>query len=416
MSSFPLRPAFALLGGVLALSACQPSSMDWDLRSGLNTSDAARNATDARPQPDGRGVISYPGYQVAVARRGDTVTSVAARLGLAPGALASYNALGANDPLREGEVVALPSRVASVADAGTSAGLGASIAPGAAFDGTGPTSQSVDVGAIATSALDRAAPASTATTGTATTSTAPARTVAATTAAASRSGSAQPVRHKVTRGETAFSIARTYNVSAKSLADWNGLGADLGVREGQYLIIPTATGKAPPSAVAVTTVPGTGSPTPEPPSAREPLPDEKPLTAAQAKKEIPPSPDLGKQRTASTASRFAMPTSGSIIRGYAKKKNEGIDIGASAGSPVVAASAGSVAAITMDTQQTPIIVIRHEGNLLTVYAGVDAIKVKKGDKVKRGQQLASVRSGSPSFLHFEVRKGIESVDPMPYLQ
>jgi murein DD-endopeptidase MepM/ murein hydrolase activator NlpD len=409
MSSFSLRPAFALMGSVLALSACQPSNMDWDLRSGLNTSDAARNATDSRPQPDGRGVISYPGYQVAVARRGDTVTSVAARLGLAPGALASYNAMGANDPLRDGEIVALPNRVASATDMGTSAGLGASIAPGTAFDGT-PTSQSVDVGAIATSALDRAAPAGSAKAPT------PSRLAPATTAAASRSSGTQPVRHKVTRGETAFSIARTYNVSAKSLADWNGLGSDLGVREGQYLIIPTASGKAPPSAVAVTTVPGTGSPTPEPPSAKEPLPDEKPLTAAQAKKDIPPSPDLGKQRSASSASKFAMPTSGSIIRGYAKKKNEGIDIGASAGSPVVAASAGSVAAITMDTQQTPIIVIRHEGNLLTVYAGVDAIKVKKGDKVKRGQQLASVRSGSPSFLHFEVRKGIESVDPIPYLQ
>jgi len=27
-----------------------------------------------------------------------------------------------------------------------------------------------------------------------------------------------------------------------------------------------------------------------------------------------------------------------------------------------------------------------------------------------------VRSGESSYLHFEVRKGFESVDPLPYLQ
>jgi len=27
-----------------------------------------------------------------------------------------------------------------------------------------------------------------------------------------------------------------------------------------------------------------------------------------------------------------------------------------------------------------------------------------------------VRAGDPAFLHFEVRKGVESVDPMGYLQ
>ncbi|MFT4149233.1 MAG: peptidoglycan DD-metalloendopeptidase family protein [Paracoccaceae bacterium] len=359
-------------------------------RGGQSTADAARTATAARPQADARGVLSYPGYQVAVARRGDTVASVASRVGLNPEQLASFNALKSGDPLREGEVLALPARVAAAPamTGGVIGGTGATAAP-----------SGVDVTSIATTALDRAAPAQTT----------PAAPVAA-------SAAPEPVRHRVARGETAFTIARTYNVSAKALADWNGLGSDLTVREGQYLIIPTAAGVAPPNPVAVTTVPGTGSPTPEPPSAKKPLPDEKPQKATETAKGTPPSPDLAKQRTASSAAQMAMPVSGNIIRGYTKKKNDGIDIGTSAGAPVKAASGGTVAAITMDTQQTPIIVIRHEGNLLTVYAGVDAIKVKKGDTVQRGQQIAAVRAGNPAFLHFEVRKGIESVDPMPYLQ
>ena len=33
----------------------------------------------------------------------------------------------------------------------------------------------------------------------------------------------------------------------------------------------------------------------------------------------------------------------------------------------------------------------------------------------QGQAMASVADGSPSFLHFEVRDGLESVDPADYL-
>jgi len=113
---------------------------------------------------------------------------------------------------------------------------------------------------------------------------------------------------------------------------------------------------------------------------------------------------------------MAFPVQGKIIRTYSKGKNDGIDIAATAGSPVMAAAAGTVAAITADADQVPIIVVRHEANLLTVYANVEKITVKKGDKVSRGQKIAALRSGSNPYLHFEVRDGFDSVDPEPYLQ
>ena len=389
LSRFPVLGLTALL----LLSACgKTAPFDWDLRAGqgaLDTSDAALKATDPRPQADARGVISYPGYQVAVAQRGDTVAALAARVGLPADELARYNALRPADALRDGEVLALPARVASAAPMGAPTGgiIGSTAAPG-----------SVDVTSIATTALDRVG-------------TQPAA------AQPAKSAGAEPIRHQVKRGETAFSIARTYGVSAKSLADWNGLGTDLEVREGQFLIIPTATGTAPkPDPVAVETVPGEGSPTPTPPSAKKPLPAEKPQKASEKPKETPPAADLGKDRTAASASKFAMPVSGSIIRAYVKKKNDGIDIGAAAGSPVKSAADGTVAAVTKDTQGTPIVVIRHADGILTVYAGVDGLKVAKGDKVSKGQTIAAVRAGNPAFVHFEVRKGVDSVDPMPYLQ
>lgn len=377
----------------LLLSACGGGPMDWDLRSGngaLDTSDAALQATGPRPGADGRGVISYPGYQVAVAQKGDTVASVAARVGLSADELARYNALQPNDKLRAGEVLALPSRVGAAPAAGTGAVIGSGAKPGA-----------VDVSTIATTALDRVD------------STAPAAAKPAA-PAAKTIGGAEPTRHRVARGETAFSIARSYNVSAKALADWNGLDADLAVREGQYLLIPTATGTPPAKVAAVETPPGNGSPTPTPPSAKDPLPDEKVAPASEKPKEAAPVADMGSQRT--TSAKFAMPVAGKIIRPYAKGKNDGIDISAAPGAAVKSAADGTVAAVTKDTTGTPIVVIRHSDGLLTVYAGVDGLKVAKGDTVSKGQTIAAVRGGDPAFVHFEVRKGVDSLDPLPYVQ
>ena len=273
-TAFPKLRVLGLTTALAALSACQGGGggmmrdLDWDFRGGsaLDTTEAARQATAARPLPDANGVISYPGYQVAVARRGDSVGSVAARVGVTPAELASYNALQPNAPLREGEILALPRRVAA---AGATGGMGAPITGGNVAATPLATPGAVSVTSIATTALDRVDSGSAATT-------APAATtpVAQPKPDDSALGAMAPTRHQVKRGETAFSIARMYNVSARALADWNGLGPDLAVREGQYLMIPTPTGAPPEKPVEVVTAPGAGSPTPEPPSAAKPLPDE----------------------------------------------------------------------------------------------------------------------------------------------
>jgi murein DD-endopeptidase MepM/ murein hydrolase activator NlpD len=111
-----------------------------------------------------------------------------------------------------------------------------------------------------------------------------------------------------------------------------------------------------------------------------------------------------------------MPVAGKVIRPFSKGRNDGIDIAAAAGTPVAAAADGTVAAVTKDTGQVPIVVIRHADGLLTVYAGIDKLTVAKGNAVKRGQQIAVVRAADPAFLHFEVRRGVDAVDPMGFLQ
>lgn len=381
---------------VLALSACttQDGRFDWDMRArnAGNTAEAVRAATAPRPRGDDRGVISYPGYQVVIARRGETVAAVASRLGISPTELGRTNAIQPDLPLAGGEVLVLPRRVAepSVATGGFGTVLPAapSAAPGA-----------VDVGAIATTALDRVAPTA-------------AQPAAATPRAPVQIGK-EPVRHKVKRGETAYIVARQYNVTPRALQEWNGLNANLDLREGQTLLIPPTADARPPVSTVAAPPPGAGSPTPEPPSAAKPLPSENPVRAGGgAVAGAPASPSLPTTGSA----RLAMPADGPIIRAYQKKKYDGVGIGAAAGSPVRAAADGTVAAITRDTDQVPIIVLRHDGNLLTVYANVDGLTVAKDAKVKRGQQIGKVRAGNPAFLHFEVRRGPDSVDPMTLLQ
>lgn len=378
----PKQLKAALLGcTVLALTACD--NFDIDLRSNdANTSAAVKEqATADRPRPDARGVISYPSYQVAVAQRGDTVADVAARVGVPAAELSRFNGIPEGVALRKDEVLALPGRVAEPSPETGSITSGPIVSP-----------DTIDITALADSAIQRADSQTTVT------DTASGTKVAVAT---------EPVRHKVERGETAYSISRLYHVSVRALAEWNGLGPDLSVREGQYLLIPVAadTGPARPE---TTTPPGTLSPVPTPPSAAEPLPKNE-TTATTP----PPSPDLAAQKT--VESQLGFPVSGKIIRGFQKKKNDGIDISADAGSPVKAAEAGTVAAITRDTDQVPILVLRHNDNLLTVYANIDNLKIKKGDSVKRGQTIGTVLAGTPAFLHFEVIKGDTAVDPVPYL-
>ncbi|KIN72961.1 LysM peptidoglycan-binding domain-containing M23 family metallopeptidase [Sulfitobacter guttiformis] len=395
-----------LLTGVacITLAACnQP--LDFDMRGiggGFSTANAAQAALDGRPAPDDRGVISYPNYQVAVARQGDTLVDVANRLGLDAPQLARFNGINPNVPLRKDEIIALPSRVAEPS-------------PATGAIGTGPI-KPVDISTVAGGAIARTP----ATPGVQTTTLAPLPAAKA----PSQTGK-EPIRHKVERGETAFTVARLYSVPAKDLAEWNGLGADFAIREGQYLLIPVPSQNPPKAAPAqsasATTLPGVGSVTPTPPSATKPLPAEKIEPAAQTKPVqtavVTPKPvaDVGKTTAPAATGKLVKPVSGTIIRDYAKGKNEGINIKAAPGTAVKAADAGTVAAITQSADGVPIIVVRHADNLLTVYANVTDVGVKRGDTVSRGQSIAKLRGGDDSFVHFEVRKGFDSVDPNPFL-
>lgn len=382
---------------LVGLAACDENGnipdrdFDWDLRNlggGFNTTEAAENLPD-RPRPDNRGVISYPNYQVVVAERGETVRQIATRLNIDANELAAYNAVDADIALRRDEIVALPNRVSEPS-------------PATGAITTGPIQPpAVNVTTLASDAIDRAGEQTV-------------TPVATTTLAPAGQTGAEPRLHRVASGETAFQISRLYNVPVASLAEWNGLGSDLSIREGQQLLIPVA-GATPPSPAAAVEAPGTGSLTPTPPSAAVPLPQVDATPQSPEATAPVPAPDIGEATSPATSAPFIYPVQGSIIRAYNPGRNEGIDIDADAGTTVQAAAAGTVAAITQNTNGAQIVVVRHTGNILTVYVNVDNLAVSKDDRVTQGQGIASVAAGSPSFLHFEVRDGLESVDPADFL-
>ena len=207
----------------LALAGCG------DLRNPLagDTPSTAPPPTPAvaNPPPDSRGVITYATYQVAVARDGDTLASVAA--GSAPPRPRAAATRCPRTTSCAGRGAAAPrQRVASHRRARRrrrrpqplgSTPEGASAAIEGRRAGRNPF----------------------------------------------RNGQTEPlidpVRHRVEAGETAYSIARLYGVSVTALGSWNGLGPDLAVRSNQELLIPIV-GDANRISTSVETEPGQATP------------------------------------------------------------------------------------------------------------------------------------------------------------
>ncbi|MBQ6868180.1 MAG: DUF3450 family protein [Clostridia bacterium] len=101
------------------------------------------------------------------------------------------------------------------------------------------------------------------------------------------------------------------------------------------------------------------------------------------------------------------------------KLHTGVDVGAPKGAKIVSANAGTVITSTYNAAYGNYVMVDHGGNMVTLYAHMSSRSVKKGDVVKKGQQLGLVGSTGYStgpHLHFEVIKSGKYVDPMSYFK
>jgi murein DD-endopeptidase MepM/ murein hydrolase activator NlpD len=117
--------------------------------------------------------------------------------------------------------------------------------------------------------------------------------------------------------------------------------------------------------------------------------------------------------------KFLWPVNGKVVSVFGVKEggqhNDGINIAAPLGTPVHAADNGVVAYAGNELRGFGnLLLIRHADGWVSAYAHCDALLVKRGDQVKRGQVIARVgQTGAVSSpqLHFELRKAGTAVDP-----
>lgn len=130
---------------------------------------------------------------------------------------------------------------------------------------------------------------------------------------------------------------------------------------------------------------------------------------------------------ANNRGRLPWPVSrGSIVQGFGEKphphlpniiiNNDGVDIATNKGSNARAVFEGEVSAIISIPGGNRTLLIRH-GSYYTVYNNLSFVSVKKGDKVKRGQDLGRIYTdeNGDTILKFEVRSGSAKQNPESWL-
>lgn len=122
-------------------------------------------------------------------------------------------------------------------------------------------------------------------------------------------------------------------------------------------------------------------------------------------------------------SGFIWPVEGRVVLDYGAGPgglfNDGINIAADRGTPILAADNGVVTYVGNELRGFGnLILIKHADGYISAYAHTENPMVARGDIVKRGQRISSVGStGSVTRpqLHFEIRVGRKSHDPLKYL-
>ncbi|MBR1600739.1 MAG: M23 family metallopeptidase [Alphaproteobacteria bacterium] len=217
--------------------------------------------------------------------------------------------------------------------------------------------------------------------------------------------------HTVRSGESLYGIARMYNVDVTSLSRVNNLKTPYSLAVGQRLLLPASvstleTGKK---------VSSTSAAVAKAPNSQNTNSAYNTKTNSQMETYTPPA--------SSRKTKFMWPVNGTVISGFGNlgkgRKNDGINIKATLGTTVKSADGGIVAYAGNELKGFGnLILIKHTDGWITAYAHNDKLLVKKGQKVVRGEKIATVgSSGSVTVpqLHFEVRAGKKAVNPRSYL-
>lgn len=202
------------------------------------------------------------------------------------------------------------------------------------------------------------------------------------------------VRHKVKKGETIFTIGKTYGLDstqAQAIVNYpfNEFQDDenFTLTVGQFLMVPDGV-----------------KPSVQQVAPRRPL-------AVQF------TPNAG---SVSGSGSFVWPASGRITQAY-RFYHKAIDIASSGGGSILAADSGTVvlAGWPDNSGYGNRIMIDHGNGYITLYAHLSVVQVQAGQTVNRGAvigQMGSTGRSTGTHLHFEIRNNGVLENPQAYLK
>jgi lipoprotein NlpD len=198
------------------------------------------------------------------------------------------------------------------------------------------------------------------------------------------------IYHVVKRGESLYRIGKAYDLTHQELARINGIADPNQISVGQRIFIPGASRQLP---VEIIT----------------------PASVSLKPRSTTNFPTLG--NGALEWPIFGIVTSGFGARGDGV--HDGIDIAAVEGTPVHVVESGEVIYSDELRGYGNLVIVRHGGNLVSVYAHNRKNKVREGEVVYQGETIAEVGStgnATAPHLHFEIRKDNVAENPLNYLR
>ena len=198
------------------------------------------------------------------------------------------------------------------------------------------------------------------------------------------------IYHVVKRGENLYRIGKAYDFTYQELARINRIGDPSQLSVGQQIFIPGATHQLPVEIITPASI------------------SLKPRSTANF-------PTLGN-------GTLEWPIAGIVTSGFGARGesiHDGIDISAAEGTPVRVVESGEVIYADQLRGYGNLVIVRHGGNLASVYAHNRKNKVREGDTVTQGDTIAEVGStgnATAPHLHFEIRKDNVAENPLNYLR
>ena len=215
--------------------------------------------------------------------------------------------------------------------------------------------------------------------------------------------------HTVRLGDSIYMISQRYAVSQYQLAQLNNLSPPFEIEVGQVLHLPNTLDFSVLDSGLPNGVLGTNLGQPYTTSVKTNNP------IFMNKRFVAPALDA--------SDGFTWPVKGEIIIDFGPSQrgvhNDGVKIAAKEGLAVGAAAKGRVAFVGTNVKSFgKLILLKHDGGIITAYAHLGNITVKEGQIVDAGQAIGTVgKSGRVETpqLHFEIRKSRQPVDPRSHI-